>query len=315
MIDSTLVVLRGSGSRAPRPSTNPPSAAILDARIVTLRTKTGLPTVTALRYLQPLREGGSLPAVVDTDGGLFVVKFRGAGQGAKALIAELIVGALARALDLPAPELALVEIPEPFGRSEPDSEIRDLLRASHGINIGLRYLDGAFNFAPSAAGDLIDGALASRIVWLDAYTTNPDRTHRNPNLLVWERRPWLIDHGAALYAHHDWPGVDDERTRTPFAMIRDHVLLALADDVDAADAELAPRITEALLEEILASVPDTLLLAAIGAPEFATADEARARYHRYLLDRLEAPRGFVGEARSARATLLASPPLRLEARR
>ena len=274
-----------------------------------------LDTFTALRYLQPLREGGSLPAVVDTEGGLFVVKFRGAGQGAKALIAELVVGMLASALDLPTPELALIDVPEPFGRSEPDPEIRELLRASHGTNIGLRFLDGAFNFAPSAAGDLIGASLASRIVWLDAYTTNPDRTHRNPNLLVSQRRPWLIDHGAALYAHHDWPRVDDARTRTPFAMISDHVLLALADDLEAADAELAPRITRSILAEILDAVPDDLLIATAGKPDFATAAEARARYAAYLLDRARAPRAFLGEALSARATLLASPPLRLPARR
>ena len=274
-----------------------------------------LQTFTALRYLQPLREGGSLPAVVDTDGGLFVVKFRGAGQGAKALIAELIVGSLAIALDLPAPELALIEIPEPFGRSEPDSEIRDLLRASHGINIGLRYLDGAFNFAPSAAGDLIDPALASRIVWLDAFTTNPDRTHRNPNLLVWQRRPWLIDHGAALYAHHDWSSVDQARTRTPFAMIRDHVLLASASEIEAADAETAPRITASLLDGILRAGPDSLILGTAGGPEFATADEARERYLAYLVERVTAPRTFIAEALAARERLLASPAVRLPARR
>src|SRR5687767_2572969 len=176
---------------------------------------------------------------------MFVVKFRGAGQGAKALIAELVVGALATALDLPAPELALIDVPEPFGRSEPDPEIRDLLRASHGINVGLRYLDGAFNFAPSAAAEMIGAPLASRIVWLDAFTTNPDRTHRNPNLLIWQRKPWLIDHGAGLYAHHDWPSVDEARTRTPFPMIRDHVLLDSASDIRGADTELVPRITEA----------------------------------------------------------------------
>ena len=274
-----------------------------------------LQTFTALRYLQPLREGGSLPAVVDTQGGLFVVKFRGAGQGEKALIAELIVGMLAIALDLPAPELALIDVPEPFGRSEPDPEIRDLLRASHGLNIGLRYLDGAFNFAPSAAGELIDSTLASRIVWLDAFTTNPDRTHRNPNLLVWQRRPWLIDHGAALYAHHDWGAVDDARTRTPFAMIRDHVLLAQAENLEEADAELAPRITKSLLAAILGSVPDALLQATPGGPDFPTAGDARARYLAYLLARVGGPRAFVAEAAAARATLLASPPLHLRARR
>ena len=274
-----------------------------------------LQTFTALRYLQPLREGGSLPAVVDTDGGLFVVKFRGAGQGAKALISELIVGSLAIALDLPAPELALIDVPEPFGRSEPDPEIRDLLRASQGINIGLRYLDGAFNFAPSAAGELIDPALASRIVWLDAFTTNPDRTDRNPNLLVWQRRPWLIDHGAALYAHHDWASVDEARTRTPFAMIRDHVLLAVADDVEGADADLSARLTEPLLRDILGSVPDALILGSPGGPEFATAEEGRERYLAYLTTRASGPRAFVAEAVAARATRLASPPLRRPARR
>src|SRR5690606_4177437 len=172
------------------------------------------PRHTAHRYVQPLREGGSLPAIVDTDDGLYVVKFRGAGQGPRALIAELIVGRLAAALGLHTPSLALIDVPPEFGRSEPDPEIQDLLRASHGTNVGLRYLDGAFNFALAAARDVIDSGFAARLVWLDAYVTNPDRTHRNTNLLVHERRPWLIDHGAALYAHHDWAGVDDARTHS-----------------------------------------------------------------------------------------------------
>ena len=274
-----------------------------------------LPTFTASRYLQPLREGGSLPAVVDTDGGMFVVKFRGAGQGPKALVAELIVGGLARALGLPTPDLAVVDVPEPFGRSEPDPEIRDLLRASHGVNIGLRYLDGAFNFAPSAAGDLVDATLASRIVWLDAFTTNPDRTHRNPNLMVWQGKVWLIDHGAGLYAHHDWPSVDEARTRAPFAMIRDHVLLDVASEVEQADAELAPRITDAVIDEVLQAVPDALLTTSPTVSEFATAVDARARYTRFLAERLRGPRAFVAEAVSARAEVLAAPPLRRSARR
>ena len=274
-----------------------------------------LPTFTASRYLQPLREGGSLPAVVDTDGGMFVVKFRGAGQGPKALVAELIVGGLATALGLPTPELAIIDIPEPFGRSEPDPEIRDLLRASHGVNIGLRYLDGAFNFAPSAAGDLVDATLASRVVWLDAFATNPDRTHRNPNLMVWEGQVWLIDHGAGLYAHHDWPSVDDARTRAPFAMIRDHVLLDVATDIRAADAELAPFLTEGLIGKVLGALPDALLTAAPTASEFSSADAARARYARYLAERLREPRAFVAEAISAREQVLASPPIRRPARR
>jgi len=159
---------------------------------------------TAARYVQPLREGGSLPAVVDTDGGgLFVAKFRGAGQGVKALIAEIIAGLLAVELGLPIPELTLIDVPESFGKSEPDPEIQDLLRASHGINFGMRYLDGAFNFDVSAAGELVPPDLAARIVWFDAFLSNPDRTHRNPNLLIWNREPWLIDHGATLYVHHD----------------------------------------------------------------------------------------------------------------
>jgi hypothetical protein len=165
---------------------------------------TDLLRTTARRYVQPLREGGSLPAIVDTADGLFVVKFRGAGQGARALVAELIVGQIALALGLPVPALAIVDLPEEFGRSEPDPEIQDLLRASHGENVGLAFLDGAFNFETHAAGDLVTDDFASRVVWLDAFCTNPDRTHRNPNLLIWNRKPWLIDHGAALYAHHNW---------------------------------------------------------------------------------------------------------------
>ena len=185
-------------------------------------TPRSLPRHAATRYVQPLREGGSLPAVVDTAaGGLFVVKFRGAGQGPKALIAELVVGQLAQALDLPVPELAIVELSPAFGRTEADPEIQDILRGSQGVNVGLRYLDGAFNFDATAAGELISADFATRLVWLDALVTNPDRSHRNPNLLVWRRSPWLIDHGGALYAQHDWATVDEARTRTPFARIRD----------------------------------------------------------------------------------------------
>src|SRR6478672_7392354 len=203
-----------------------------------------LRVLNATRYVQPLREGGSLPAIVDTDGdGLFVAKFRGAGQGAKALIAELIVGVLAQEVELPIPDLALIKIPESFGRSEPDPEIQDLLRNSHGVNFGIRYLDGAFNFEPNAAEEFISSELASRIVWFDAFLTNPDRTHRNPNLLIWNRKPWLIDHGAALYAHHDWASVDEARTRSPFPLIKTHVLLAESGNISLADEEMAAAIT------------------------------------------------------------------------
>lgn len=275
-----------------------------------------LPTHTATRYLQPLREGGSLPAVVDTDGGgLFVVKFRGAGQGAKALVAELIVGMLARALALPLPSLALIEVPASFGRSEPDSEIQDVLRASHGVNVGLRYLDGAFNYDNTAAGELISADLATRVVWLDAYVTNPDRTHRNPNVLIWERRPWLIDHGAALYAHHDWPSVDDARVLTPFPRIREHVLLERSANLEAIDAELAATLTDECLTQVLVSLPDTLLLDSTRGQEFTAADEARAKYFDYLTRRRDGPRAFVQEAARARIQMRDTPLHRLSARR
>ena len=274
-----------------------------------------LPVVTALRYVQPLREGGSLPAVIDTDAGAYVVKFRGAGQGPKALVAELISAGVARALDLAVPDIALVRIDPQFGISEPDPEIQDLLRASHGLNVGLRYLDGAFNFAPGAAGELIDAQSAARVVWMDALLTNPDRTHRNTNILVWQRRPWLIDHGAALYAHHDWASVDDARTRTPFPLIRDHVLLTIADDVTTVDEACTARLTRTVLDDIMRTVPDELLLGAPGAAEFDTGQEARARYVAYLAKRLEAPRAFVQEASSAREHAQNEPPRRLKARR
>jgi HipA-like protein len=270
----------------------------------------------ATRYVQPLREGGSLPAVVDTDGGgLFVVKFRGAGQGAKALIAELIVGRLAQALDLPVPELAIVTLASAFGRSEPDPEIQDILRASQGVNVGLRYLDSAFNFDGTAAGDLIPVGFATRLVWFDALVTNPDRTHRNPNLLVWQRRLWLIDHGGALYAHHDWPAVDETRTRTPFPPIREHVLLDRAGDLATVDTTLASVLTADTITRVLAEVPDELLTDPVSCRDFATATEARARYREYLLTRLRAPREFVLEAVRARDQLRREPSRPLSARR
>ena len=273
---------------------------------------TRFPSVSATRYVQPLREGGSLPAVVDTNGGLFVVKFRGAGQGAKALVAELLVGQIAEALDLPVPELALVHVPPPFGRGEPDPEIQDLLQQSHGMNVGLRYLDGAFNFDARAAGEFITPDLATRIVWLDAFVTNPDRTHRNPNLLIWQRTPWLIDHGAALYAHHDWESVDAERIRTPFPLIRDHVLLAASGDLAAFDATAATRLTRGVLGDMVAAVPGELLAAADAT---IAPDASRERYVNYLIGRLAAPRRFVAEAVEARERARREPPRPLGARR
>ncbi len=275
-----------------------------------------LPVLAATRYVQPLREGGSLPAIVDTHGGgLFVAKFRGAGQGVKALIAELIVGLLAVEAGLPIPELALIEVSESFGRSEPDPEIQDLLRASHGINLGLQYLDGAFNFDTSAAGEFIPADLAARIVWFDAFVSNPDRTHRNPNLLIWERKPWLIDHGAALYAHHDWPSVDEARTRTAFPLIKDHVLLAVSGDLEEADEELSSTFSADVISRVVNSVPDELMDDASIRSDFATADAARDRYAEYLTARIRLPRAFLNEAVEARGRAQRNAPLRLEARR
>jgi hypothetical protein len=273
-----------------------------------------LPGLTALRYVQPLREGGSLPAVVDTEDGLYVVKFRGAGQGPKALIAELVVGHIAAVLGLPVPDLACVTVLPSLGRSEPDPEIQDLLRASHGTNVGVRYLDGAFNFALAAAAEFVNDVFASRLVWLDAFVLNPDRTHRNTNLLIHQRKPYLIDHGAALYVHHDWANVTAERARAPFPLVRDHVLLSLANDVRRADDECAPRLTRDVLAGIMTHVPDDLLMDPVAA-DFASADEARARYVEFLAARLEAPRAFVDSAAAARAALLAEPPQRKGARR
>lgn len=277
---------------------------------------TALPTFTATRYVQPLREGGTLPAVVETHGGgLFVAKFRGAGQGAKALVAELLVGMIAGALRLPVPELALIELLPDFGQTEPDPEIQDLLRASVGVNVGLRYLDGAFNYQPASAGDLVPPELAARIVWLDAFTTNPDRTARNPNLLIHGRRPWLIDHGAALYAQHNWPSVDEARTRTPFPLIKDHVLLRTGGDLRSADEESAARLTDGVLQGIVAALPDALLADPAIAADFATPQAARERYLAYLRTRIQAPRAFVDAAVDARQTAASAPPRRLHSRR
>jgi hypothetical protein len=268
-----------------------------------------------MRYVQPLREGGSLPAVVDTDAGLFVVKFRGAGQGPKALVAELIVGHLAAALGLLTPELALVTVPPPFGQSEPDPEIQDLLRGSHGTNVGLRYLDGAFNFALAAAAELVDTEVATRIVWLDAFVMNIDRTHRNTNLLIHQRKPWLIDHGAALYVHHDWPSATPERARAPFPLIRDHVLLSVAEDIETVDAACAEQLSGSVLRATVDSVPDDLLLDPVTGDEFGSGDEARDRYMTFLTERLRHPRAFVASISAAQSAAAVRPAGPLQARR
>lgn len=274
-----------------------------------------LSQIVALRYVQPLREGGSLPAVVDTDHGLFVTKFRGAGQGARALVAELIVGMLALAAGLTVPQLAIVMIPNAFGRSEPDPEIRDLLRKSHGVNVGLRYLEGAFNFDAAAAGNLVAPDLAARIVWFDAMVTNPDRTARNTNIMVHGQRLWLIDHGAALYAHHDWPAMDEARARAPFPLIRDHVLLTLGDDPNSVDDQMAALLTDDVVRDVLDRVPDELLEAAFAATDGDTPAAARAKYFSYLTTRLRGPRLFSSVAGEARAERSREAPQHRHARR
>jgi hypothetical protein len=275
-----------------------------------------LPVHTAVRYVQPLREGGSLPAVVDTqDDGMFVTKFRGAGQGVKALVAEIVVGLLARNAGLPTPDIALIDIPESFGRSEPDPEIQDLLRSSHGLNFGARYLDGAFNFDRNAAGDFISPDLAARIVWFDAFVSNPDRTHRNPNLMICAHEPYLIDHGAALYVQHDWPAVTEARTRSPFELIKDHVLLCDSGDIEAADRDLAPLMTESAVRDVLDAVPDDLLTAPAMRVDFQSAQDARDRYVEYLTVRAFAPRAFVDEAIAARERSGRAPARRIFSRR
>ncbi|MDT0630530.1 HipA family kinase [Rubrivirga litoralis] len=269
----------------------------------------------ALRYVTPLREGGSLPAVVETEAGAYVVKFRGAGQGARALVAEVVVGRLAQTLGLPLPDLALVDLAEAFGRSEPDPEIQDILRASTGLNVGLGFVEGAFPFDPLAAGDLVAPETAADVVWLDALTTNIDRTARNPNLLVAPGAGgpelWLIDHGAALYFHHDWASMSEDRARTPFPAIRDHVLLPFAGDIEAADARLAPLLTDAALGAVLDDVPDELLLhAPPGHPApFASAGAGRRAYLDYFRARLAAPRAWVAEAVRAQAAGPDTTPL------
>src|SRR5690606_30889647 len=239
---------------------------------------TTLRTVMATRYVTPLREGGSLPAVMEADDGAsYVVKFSGAGQGTRALIAELIAGEIARTLGLRVPELVLVELSEEIGRNEPDPEIRDLLRASVGLNLGMAYLPSAF-----AYNQLLkpppDAALASEIVWFDAYVTNVDRTPRNVNLLIWQNEMWLIDHGAALYFHDDWQNYQ-ERSKTPFSMIKQHTLLRFAQDIPAANERLSPLLTADELWRIASLVPDIWLG---DEPQFADPDAHRAGYVEYL---------------------------------
>jgi hypothetical protein len=252
-------------------------------------------TVHTTRYVTPLREGGSLPAIIEADDdGMYVLKFRGAGQGTKALIAELIAGELARAAGLPVPELVFVSLDPEIAKTEPDPEIQDLIKASGGINLGLDYLPGSVMFDPVA--EKPDADLASRIVWFDAYVTNVDRTARNANMLMWHRKLWLIDHGAALYFHHSWTDMD-QRSKDPFRLIREHVLLPFADSIAAIDESMKTAMTEDVINAVVSLVPDDWMTD--HAPFSSTADN-RQGYVDYLTKRLDAPRQFVEEAIRAR---------------
>ncbi len=255
--------------------------------------------LTGLRYLVPLREGGSLPAIVETDEpGAYVVKFRGAGQGVKALIAEVLAAEMASLLGLPLPVATIVDLDAGFGQSEPDPEIQDILRGSVGANFGLAYLVGALAFDP-AADRTFDSDLAAAIVWFDAYITNIDRTARNTNLLRWRDAVYLIDHGASLYFHHRSEGWES-KARVRFPQIKDHVLLPFAGDIAVAGERLASLLTEAALRAIVAAVPDDWLN---GEETFSTPSAYREAYVGYFLARLDGSRSFEEEARDAAAAL------------
>lgn len=256
--------------------------------------------VTATRYVTALREGGSLPGLLEADDdGLYVVKFRGAGQGPRALVAEWLGGELARAVGLTVPDIVGVELDPALGDAEPHQEIQDLVRASGGRNLGLDFLPGALMFNPAASTSLaaMDPDTAADIVWLDGLITNPDRSVQNPNLLVWHGRTWLIDHGAALFVHHTWRD-PDAHARRGFDRLAEHVLLPFAGSIAAADDRLAGRVDVALVERLVEAVPDAWLPA---DPVIGDADAQRSAYVRYLGRRLEAPRKFVEDADRARA--------------
>jgi hypothetical protein len=260
---------------------------------------TPIRTVVASRYVTPLREGGSLPAIIEADDdGMYVLKFRGAGQGSKALIAELLAGEIGRLAGLPIPEIVFVELPAELARTEPDPEIQSLIRASAGLNIALDYLPGSITFDPLVA--VPDAQLASSIVWFDAFVCNVDRTVRNVNMLMWHRRLWLIDHGAALYFHHAWDR-NDRHALDPFALIKDHVLLRYASALGETDARMAALLPPDRLASLVQSIPESWIPA---DPGFSEVREQRAAYLNYFLARLQASSVFVEEAIRARTSNL-----------
>lgn len=266
-------------------------------------------TVQVTRYVTPLREGGSLPAIAEADDGfLYVLKFRGAGQGVKSLIAELIGGEIARSLGLRIPEQVLARLDPAFGRTEPDEEIQDLLKASVGLNLGLHYLAGSITFDPAVT--TVDPLTASRIVWLDALLTNVDRTARNTNMLVWNKELWLIDHGAALYFHHSWENdlhlsleKAVQQAIRPFPPIKDHVLLPRASRLDEVDAACRESLSPAVIRTIVDMLPDEWLTGP-GWPANESPDNIRSVYTKFLMTRIAASANFSKEAQHAREALV-----------
>jgi len=254
-----------------------------------------LRTVTVTRYITPLREGGSLPALAEADDDFkYVLKFRGAGHGVKALIAELLGGEIARTLGLQVPELVFAHLDPAFGRTEADEEIQDLLKNSQGLNLGLHYLSGAITFDPAASE--IDPLLASKIVWLDAFTTNIDRTVKNTNMLMWHKELWLIDHGATFYFHHSWDNWEKHATSS-FTLIKNHVLLPVANQLDAVDKDFKTKLSDKKLREIVDLIPDDWLN---WSEVDSSAAEIREVYFQFLMRRLAVSERFVKEANDAR---------------
>ncbi|MEO6070747.1 MAG: HipA family kinase [Chitinophagaceae bacterium] len=256
-------------------------------------------TVHMARYVTPLREGGSLPAIVEADDGfLYVLKFRGAGQGIKALVAELIGGEIARVLGLRVPEIVFAEVDPAFGKTEPDEEIQDLLKFSEGLNLGLHYLSGAITF--DATVTKVDSVLASQIVWLDCFITNVDRSPRNTNMLMWHKELWLIDHGAALYFHHSWDNWEEQAKR-PFVQVKDHVLLPWASALVQVDNEAHSILTDDRIDSILSLIPDEWL--AYSNPQIEISD-SRKTYSQFLKTRLATSQVFLNEAQNARKVFI-----------
>lgn len=256
-------------------------------------------TVNVIRYVTPLREGGSLPAIAEADDEfLYVLKFRGAGQGTKALIADFIGGEIARALGLKVPEIVFANLDSAFGRTEPDEEIQDLLKASVGLNLAVHYLSGSITYDPAVTK--LPAKLSSQIVWLDSLLMNVDRTARNTNMLTWGKELWLIDHGAALYFHHSWHNWQDQAVK-PFVQVKEHVLLSWATELDIVDAEYKAMINEELINNIVSALPDDWL---IDAQQGIPAEEQRKVYKDFLQLRIANSSTFVKEAQHARQSLI-----------